>query len=100
MVLLDLREDLKPLTVTVIMDGNKSRNGKSPERSILSTVAMILMVLSIPVLLLAIVLTVKEFIDGLENGTSMPGLIGILFPVGIFILLAGAVLLLIDRKRS
>ena len=100
MVLLDLREDLKPLTVTVIMDGNENRNGKSPERSSLRTVAMILMILSIPVLLLAIVLTVKEFINGLENGTSMPGLIGILFPVGIFILLAGAVLLLIDRKRS
>lgn len=82
------------------MDGNKNRNGKSPERSTLSTVAMILMILSMPVLLLSIVLTVKEFIDGLENGTSMPGLIGILFPVGIFILLAGAVLLLIDRKRS
>lgn len=95
-----MRVDFIPLKVTVIMDGNKNRNGKSPERSTLSTVAMILMILSMPVLLLSIVLTVKEFIDGLENGTSMPGLIGILFPVGIFILLAGAVLLLIDRKRS
>ena len=82
------------------MDENKSGNGKAAEKSTLRTVATILMIASIPVLLLAIILTTKEFIDGLENGTSMPGILGILFAVGNFLLLAGAILLLIDRRKK
>ena len=97
---LDLREESGHLKLTVTMDENKSGNGKAAEKSTLRTVATILMIASIPVLLLAIILTTKEFIDGLENGTSMPGILGILFPVGNFLLLAGAILLLIDRRKK